>query len=254
MIYILMNLLLGFVLIGGIFSAPAGTKVEPEEGALASAQQSTAPAQGMNDRTARRGEVTRAMLGAGPLSRSAPTSPAGGGIISIPPATTAPKIDGNCGEYTEAVSFPWADGGTSANAKVYLMYHGNFLYVCMEGIQGNKATDSTRFGSLYLDPQGNGMSYTYAQQDDYAMHVQINNSALSSFHGTDVANGYVTDSFIPTFWTGQAAISAASGKESVEWEVDYGRFNILPCQTIFRLATYHHWFAAVGDDYGWPSN
>ena len=86
------------------------------------------------------------------------------------------------------------------------------------------------------------------------MQVVISGSTPSSYHGTGVANGWVTDGIIPPFWTGQADTNVGTGQETVEWAVDYASFGIQPCKTVFRLAGYHHWFGAVGNDYGWPSN
>lgn len=180
-------------------------------------------------------------------------TPNGGGILTIPASRSTPKIDGLClsAEYADAIILPWSDGGTAPNGKVFLMHNGGYLYACMQGIPG---TFASRFGRLYLDPNGDGGSYTYAKENDYAMQVGITNQLTSSWHGSDVANGWVTDNAIPPFWEGAAFTGgAAAALESVEWRVSYGRLLITPCRTVFRLATYHHWFGGVGNDYGWPS-
>lgn len=178
-----------------------------------------------------------------PLSPSAPSS-----IITIPVAKTVPQIDGVCSEYTEGVVETFADGG-GGTGRVYLMYNGGYLYACMQGQPGSF---DQRFGSLYLDPQGDGASYIFAQQDDYSLRVGIPGNTDTSMHGTGVANGYVNDSVVGAFWNG---VSTADGKlDTVEYRVELGRFKIdQPCQ-LFGLAVYHHWFSAVGDDYGWPSS
>jgi len=151
-------------------------------------------------------------------------------------------------EYTEATVENFADGG-GGTGKVYLMYNGGYLYACMQGQPG---TFDKRFGSLYLDPQGDGASYVFAQGDDYSLRVGIPGTTDTSLHGTGLANGYVNDSVVGAFWNG---VSTADGKlDTVEYRVELGRFKIdQPCQ-LFGLAVYHHWFSAVGDDYGWPSS
>ncbi len=244
----LMQFLVAAVLIGSSVAAPAEVVGARTPDAAAS-QSQTASAQPPTDGTADAGRA--AAPGPATAAPASPAAPTGGSIITIPLVVATPKIDGQCTEYGAAVSLPWADGGSVFNSTIYLMYNGSRLYVCLDGVVGSFAS---RFGRLYLDPQGDGLSYTYAQQDDYALQVVISDSTQSSYHGTGVANGYVTDSTIPPFWTGQAVSSPANGRETVEWAVDYGSFGIKPCETVFRLAGYHHWLSAVGDDYGWPSN
>ena len=192
------------------------------------------------------GGQSPALLSVSPNSPISPTSPSS--FISIPNAKTVPQVDGICNEYSEAIPETFADGG-GGNGTVYLMYNGGYLYVCMQGRPG---TFDQRFGSLYLDPQGDGASYMFAQQDDYSLRVGVPGTAMNSLHGTGLANGYVNDSLVGAFWNGA---STADGKlDSVEYRVELGRFHIdQPCQ-LFGLAVYHHWFSAVGDDYGWPSS
>jgi hypothetical protein len=179
------------------------------------------------------------------LSPSAPSS-----FITIPIAKAIPKIDGICNEYGEAAVRTFVDdGGPGVNGTVYLMYNGGYLYVCMVGMPG---TFDQRFGSLYLDPQGDGASYVFAQQNDYSLRVGIPGTTKTSLHGTGLANGYVADSVVGAFWDGA---STADGQlDTVEYRVELGRFKIdQPCQ-LFGFAVYHHWFSAVGNDYGYPSN
>ena len=174
------------------------------------------------------------------------------GVLEIPVTQTAPTIDGFCSDYSDAISQTFQDGG-GAKGTVYLKYDSSYLYMCIEANQGSF---DNRFGRLYLDPQGDGANYVFAQKDDYGLQVDILNSVLSSFHGSDIPNGYVADSSISGFWTGAAKTATPAGGpgESVEYRVTLGRFQLdTPCQ-LFGLAGYHHWFSAVGDDYGWPSN
>jgi uncharacterized repeat protein (TIGR01451 family) len=177
---------------------------------------------------------------------AAPTASAGG-VLSIPISQVTPKADGNCSEYADAVALTFADGGGKTGT-VFLKHNGTLLFACMKA---NPGTFKERFGSLYLDPQGDGSGYDYAKQDDYAMRVGIPGTTKSSFNGTGVANGYVANAAIVSFWDGASTTNAEV--ETVEWQVSMGRFFVKQCQ-VFGLAAYHHWFAAVGDDYGWPSN
>ena len=195
-----------------------------------------------------------ASAGASPASSSPSSGPAAApaavdGILSIPLTESAPKVDGFCTDYAGAVMETFVDGNGNP-ATVYLVHTAdNVLYVCMQAQPGALAT---RFGSLYLDPQGDGASYVFAQKDDYALHVGILDKAKSSYHGTGVVNGYEADATIPPFWDG-VAVANAEG-ESVEYQVSTGRFMFGANCSIFGIAVYHHWFSAIGDDYGWPSN
>ena len=89
-------------------------------------------------------------------------------------------------------------------------------------MRANPGTFQERFGSLYLDPQGDGSGYVFAQQDDYALRVNIPGATKSSFNGTGVANGYTPNAVIPPFWDGVATTNTEV--ETVEWKASIGRF------------------------------
>lgn len=178
---------------------------------------------------------------------SAQAAPSAPNLLDIPLSKTVPTVDGNCQEYAEASVQTFVDGNGSL-ATVYLMHTGGLLYVCMTAQHG---TFPERFASLYLDPQGDGSSYTFAQKDDFSLRIGIGVPGRSSYRGSGVSNGYVEDSSLTDLWAGAAQVSG--GGEVVEYSVPEGRFFLNPCQ-YFGLAVYHHWFSAVGDDYGWPSN
>ncbi len=172
------------------------------------------------------------------------------GALGIPLMTNSPKLDGICSadEYTGSLVETFTDGN-GQTATVYIGHNGTNLYVCMVAQPG---TFPTRFGSLYLDPQGDGSSYTYAQQNDYALHVNIPGTTRSSYNGTGVANGYVLNSSLDPLWNGISTGDPAG--ETVEWQVSLEGFSLGNCGALFGLASYHHWFSGTGDDYGWPSN
>jgi hypothetical protein len=169
------------------------------------------------------------------------------GALDIPAAGQVQiDLDGSCDEYASAAVQTFSDAG--GQGRVYLQHDFTNLYICIEAQPG---TFNERFASVYLDPQGDGTSYDFAQEDDYSLRVNIPNSTESSLKGTGVANGYTAASEVDAFW--QGAASASQTGESIEYSISAGRFFIDDCQ-IFGLATYHHWVSAVGDDYGWPSN
>ena len=172
-----------------------------------------------------------------------------GAILHIPISQTTPKVDGLCEEYSDAVSQPFSDGA-GTTGKVYFKHDGTNLFVCVVATPGH---NKERFESLYLDPQGDGSTYTFAASDDYALHVNLS-SANASFHGTGVANGYAADATIPAFWNGSYALTPTGGNESFEYRISIGRFKLGDCGQMFGIAAYHHWFDAVGNDYGFPSN
>jgi hypothetical protein len=179
---------------------------------------------------------------------SQPAAPSG--ILDIPSGKIPHEIDGVCGtdEYLEAVEVTFLDGDGKP-ATVKLVHDGDYLYVCMQAQPG---TYDARFGRVYLDPQGDGASYVYARQDDRAFQVDVLNSARSSYRGSDVPNGWVADPASDSFWDGKATFDAQG--ETVEYRLSMGRLGFGECESLFGLAVYHHWFSAVGDDYGYPSN
>ena len=183
-----------------------------------------------------------------PLIFAPPRDPDKGRVLQIPKGK-ASEIDGVCTDYTDAQSEAFADGG-GITSTVYFKHDGSYLYVCMVA---TLSKNNERFGRLYLDPQGDGSSYTFADKTDYALQVNLD-SSNKSFHGTGVSNGYDNDTLIPAFWDGKYAISPTGGNEDFEYRVSLGRFKMGDCGQTFGIAAYHHWFSAVGDDYGYPSN
>jgi hypothetical protein len=197
-------------------------------------------------------------------SGPAPAAPAGAAVnpllnvINIPAqpvGVLAPTIDGTCSanEYTGGAVFPFTDGpaGTGTGT-IYLVHDSSNLYACIVSPPGSFAT---RFDSLYLDPQGNGTTYTFAQQDDYSLRIDFAvNPTRSSFNGNGAMGGWTDDSAsLNPLWS--AASSTASGKsDTAEYKVPIKNFGLQVCNGIFGLAGYHHWFSGSGDDYGWPSN
>ena len=181
-----------------------------------------------------------------PAALPVPAAPQNGvlNLVHIPFGNSA-SVDGKCSEYAAGASFSFTDGGGSGT--VYLLNDGSSLYVCMQATTGSLAS---RFASLYLDPQANGATYTFAQQDDYALRVNVLDGVRSSYVGSGVANGYVDTPTLNPNWSGAASHGT---NDVVEYAVPLKNFNIPMCG-LFGLAVYHHWFAAVGNDYGWPSS
>ena len=184
----------------------------------------------------------------GDFSPPARAADPGGPTLAIPLSQTTPKIDGLCTDYDAAVKETFADGGGSTGT-VSVQHDGNYIYVCMQGAAGS---NKERFGSLYLDPQGDGSSYQFAAKDDYALRVGIPGTSMTSYNGSNVANGYTVNNVIPGFWDGAAATTP--NFDAVEYRVSIGRFKLGDCGKLFGIAAYHQWFATTGDDYGWPSN
>lgn len=185
-----------------------------------------------------------------PLSNSINSSPAGqvdsGGILSIPLNQTTPTIDGSCTEYAGGVSETFDDGNGKSGI-VYLMHDGDYLYVC---IAAQRGTNPERFASLYLDPNGNGSNYIFAQQDDYAFHTSLT-GALTSLRGSGVANGYVPD---PSLDPNVQTAANITDFDGFEYRLDLHGLEFGYNCNLFGIATYHHQFSFFGDDYGWPAN
>jgi uncharacterized repeat protein (TIGR01451 family) len=167
-------------------------------------------------------------------------------ILDIPQVQAAPKIDASCSDYSLAFATSFLDGNGKTGT-VYTMFLQGILYVCMQAQPG---TFANRFARLYLDPQADGSSYVFANKQDFALQLDLNGTGRSSYRGTDVSNGWTLDASLDAFWTGLAASSKTA--DTAEWAVETGRFFFNPC-SLFGMAVYHHWFKAVGDDYGMPS-
>jgi len=167
--------------------------------------------------------------------------------LDIPQVQASPVVDASCSEYGSAVAVTFMDGNDKLGT-VFAMYFQGILYVCMQAQPG---TFADRFARLYLDPQADGSSYTFANQTDYALQVDIQEGSRSSYHGTGVPDGWTLDPSLDDLWNGAAASNETA--DIAEWEVNAGRFFIDPC-SLFGMAVYHHWFARVDNDYGMPSN
>lgn len=187
-----------------------------------------------------------------PASPLTPQRSAAGKPLRIPVTKTPPTVDGSCADqvYSSAgLSESYADL-LGKPGTVYLIHNGSALYVCIIAQPG---TFGSRFASVYLDPQGDGSSYEYAQKDDYALRVAIAGGANTSFNGNTNPNGYQTNNVIGGFWNGASTI-VPQQQESIEYRIELGRFGLGQCGKLFGLGAYHQWVRAVGDDYGWPSN
>ena len=142
-------------------------------------------------------------------THSSPTGQVdGGSILTIPYNQNPVTIDGSCSEYTLAVAVSFIDGN-GQTASVYLMHDTNYLYTCIKAQLGS---NPQRYASLYLDPNGNGSNYIYAQQDDFAFHTALN-GALTSFQGSGIANGYLPDPSLDQYVLTAAQISDGDGFE-----------------------------------------
>jgi len=174
-------------------------------------------------------------------------------IPAVPVGVGSPKADGACtkAEYVSGLFVDFADGpGGIGTGSVYLVHDANYLYMCITSPMG---TDKARFDSLYVDPQGDGTTYTFAQQDDLSLRLDYAiPTNQTTFRGTGVINGWQDSSAADnSLWSG----AATTGNFDVaEYTLPLANFKINVCSTIFGLAGYHHWFSGTGDDYGWPSN
>jgi uncharacterized repeat protein (TIGR01451 family) len=191
-----------------------------------------------------------AAISAGP-SVSGVAAPSLVTIPEIPVNHPAPNVDGVCkaSEYQDGISYNFTDGpnGTGIGT-VYLLHGADTLYLCISSSQG---TYATRFDSLYLDPQGDGNTYTFAQQDDFSFRLDFS-GGKTSFRGNGSMGGWWNSSSSDNaLWSG-AALSV--GTDVAEYALSLASFNIHLCTSIFALAGYHHHFAFSGNDYGWPSN
>lgn len=182
--------------------------------------------------------------------RSVPTARLAPSPLTIPGAlagSKSPTVDGACDktEYSGGLFVTFTDGPAGkGTGDVYLVHDDTNLYMCIISPVG---TFATRFDSLYLDPTGDGSGF--AQPDDFSLRLDFN-KGKSTFIGNGAANGWQDVSQADNgLWSG----SALTGNFDVaEYALPLANFKLNACST-FGLAGYHHWFADVGNDYGWPS-
>ena len=143
-----------------------------------------------------------------PAAPNAPTA----NIIDIPPTAGGIKIDGDCTDsgYTGALAETFTDGNGKP-ATVYLTANADLLYICMVAQPG---VFDTRFGRVYLDPQGDGSGYVFADKGDDAFQVDITGKVQSSFigGGGGPPTSWIRETGLDTFLTGASALNVGGGE------------------------------------------
>ncbi len=168
---------------------------------------------------------------------------------TVPYDTTAVELDHVCsvgqGEYprTPILLYNDANGRIS---QLYLKHDDKDLYVCVEGAIGSL---KDRFFAVYLDTD-NGRE-PFAEGDDFQLGARI--EYVDNF----TAKGTGSGNYSPTTlagWTAAAGINLSAEKEVAEYKIPLDLTGMTCKDKQIGLAVYHHWFAFVGNDYGWPSN
>lgn len=174
-------------------------------------------------------------------------------IVDIPVVTAQFLTDGVCNlntEYAKALQETFKDGN-GQNATVYIVSDGSQLHVCM---QAQPATFADVFGRVYLDPQGDGSSYVFANQGDDGFRLNLTaKPPKQSYIGSGVINGWVLTPGLDSSWSGAAAKPVGAVMETYEWAINQKALNFGGNCRIFGLSVFHHWFAHTGDDYSWPA-
>jgi len=158
----------------------------------------------------------------------------------IPFGNKAVDVDGVCDpkEYKDALASSFVDGGGSTGW-VFLKHDRTSLSVCMQGAQGSYPQ---RFASVYLDTDLGRSAIPMA--DDLALQASFTSTQTVSMQGGGLA-GY----FVPADVSGWSASTRANGSDTAEFHIPLA---IVGCRDTFGLAVYHHWFAGISNDYGWP--
>jgi len=156
------------------------------------------------------------------------------------PGRTAAEIDATCfgREYRDGISANFVDGN-GATGVVYLKHDEENLYVCMIGAVGSY---DQRFTSVYLDPDLGGG--TFPQADDLSFRANLTGQDSSVLQGGG-APGY----YIPISLAGWRVETSVSFVDVAEYQIP---LTFVGCGSAFGLAVYHHWFAGISNDYGWP--
>ena len=190
------------------------------------------------------------------VSSTAAVSSATANIIDVPVVASQVTVDGICDtgkEYAKALVETFKDGN-GQNATVYLFSNGSQLYVCMQAQVGSDAAIN---GRVYLDPQGDGSGYTFANQGDDGFRLNLNPTtvppAKTSFSGSGVINGWVVNTGLDSGWSGAATKPVGAAMETYEFALSQKILNFGGACSVFGLSVFHHWFAHTGDDYSWPA-
>ena len=186
--------------------------------------------------------------------RPAAASSVAAGVVNIPVVTSQFSIDAVCDtgkEYAKALVETFTDGN-GQNATVYIVSDGSQLYVCM---QAQAATLKQVFGRVYLDPQGDGSGYVYANKADFAFQLNLTATPLrSSYIGTSVHNGWeLRPASLDTDWSGKALKPVDAAMETYEFALNQKSLNFGGNCSIFGLSVFHHSFSVAGDGYSWPA-
>lgn len=190
--------------------------------------------------------VVMVMIAAVRPAASAAHANALAGPIVITRTTTAHAVDGNCADYAPASALPMVDGNNQPVADVFLVHNIDNLFVCVRAIPGQLYE---HWIEVYLDPNGDGTTYTYAQPNDWGLRLQVINTTASN----EVGNGQGQYLAMPMVddWQGQATTTAQS--ESAEFGIAVRPWQLGECGQPFGLAVFYHWNRAVGDDAALPS-
>jgi len=177
-----------------------------------------------------------------PLEQAeSPTFLAAQAAITIPLGTPA-TVNGACNDYTDAVSYTFADTGGLTGA-VFLKQDAEYLYVCMEGAVGQ---NPDRYARVYLDTDGG--QEAFAEGDDLALQIMIASGMQSSYRGTGVADGYE-----PATAAGWFAAATADVVEIAEFAIPLDLTGGW-CGADFGLAVLRHDVNVPDEVYGWPDN
>jgi hypothetical protein len=189
-----------------------------------------------------------------PTAAILPTStPGPAGIITIPTARNPVQLDGRCGfqEYSDAYVATFVDGNNT-DGRVFIKHTDSTLFVCMVGAQG---TYAARFASVYLDPDNRRESMPFP--DDLSLRVGITDGILTGLSGGGFPGAYLPAQL--SGWTAQSLNSGQGENGTQAISTDQAEFRIplalaSICGAPFSIAVYHHWFASVSNDYGWPQS
>ncbi len=164
--------------------------------------------------------------------------------ILIPPVQQAPAIDGQCNDFDEAMGVTFTEKGHTM--RIFMAHDRDALFVCM---QAPKGLLYERWIGIYLDPQGDGSDHTFAQSDDWSLHVNLSPGRLDSFVGNGQGNYVQTAA--PTVLQSQRVIG--TDMESAEFRIPMYGLHLGECNRPFGMAVAHQWVNAVADDYFWPA-
>jgi len=170
-------------------------------------------------------------------------------VIPRPVQATFPEIDGYCADIGYGQGYLWRFSvGVDTLASGFLMQDDDWLYLC--GTFPSGLPMAGKF-SVFLDPQGDGNRYTFANQTDYQLSMDLSSGEAEILIGNGEQGYTVTDEHRQDWLS---ALAPTQGQQFLfEYAISLKGLEIGNCGQRFGLAFVQSGFPNDDNVYGWPA-